>query len=190
MMNYKLSISALCVCLAQCIFAQDKTEKQILKDYALYTAEASEQTGQGNFVEAEALYRKALSTHPDGETAAYNFGTLYYENEKKENSALRYIEAVEATEDKSMRHKNYHNLGNLLMDKKDYASAVEAYKNALRNNPDDDETRYNLALAKKLLEKQQQEQNQRQDKNQQDKDKDKKEEQKDDQGGEGDQDKK
>jgi len=38
------------------------------------------------------------------------------------------------------------------MNQKNYAGAVEAYKNALRNNPKDDETRYNFALAKKMLE--------------------------------------
>ena len=50
------------------------------------------------------------------------------------------------------------------MKQKDYAKAVEAYKNALRNNPEDEETRYNYALAKELLEKEQ-EQQQNQDQN-------------------------
>jgi Ca-activated chloride channel family protein len=40
-----------------------------------------------------------------------------------------------------------------LMNEKNYSEAVEAYKNALRNNPTDDESRYNLALAKDMLEK-------------------------------------
>ena len=50
------------------------------------------------------------------------------------------------------KHSAFHNLGNSYMKKKDYAQAVEAYKNALRNNSADDETRYNYALAKKFLE--------------------------------------
>src|SRR5690606_11862131 len=52
------------------------------------------------------------------------------------------------------KHKIYHNLGNVFMNEKQYRAAVEAYKNALRNNPKDEETRYNLALAKKMLEEQ------------------------------------
>ena len=51
------------------------------------------------------------------------------------------------------KHKAYHNLGNTFMNDKKYQEAVESYKEALRNNPKDDETRYNLALAKDLLEK-------------------------------------
>ena len=50
-------------------------------------------------------------------------------------------------------HQAFHNLGNALMNQKEYSGAVEAYKNALRNNPSDDQSRYNLALAKDLLEK-------------------------------------
>lgn len=190
-MNCRFSFIFFFVGLVHLSFAQTKSEKKVIKEYNLYAAQAAEERSEGDFAQAEALYRKALSTKPDGEEAAYNFGNLYYENEKKNNSALRYIESVETTEDKSIRHKNYHNLGNLFMDKKDYANAVEAYKNALRNNPTDEETRYNLALAKKMKEKEQQE-NQGQDKNQQDKDKKEDKEDKKDQnkGGEGDQDKK
>ena len=61
-------------------------------------------------------------------------------------------------------------MGNFYMQKKEYEKAVEAYKNALRNNPADDETRYNYALAKELLEKEQQKQDQNQDDQQQDDD--------------------
>jgi len=189
--NYRVGLVFFLLGLVQFAFAQTNEEKKIIKEYKLYSAEAAEKIDKGEFASAEALYRKALSKNPDGEEAAYNFGNLYYENEKKENSALRYLESVETTEDKTIRHKNYHNLGNLLMDKKDYANAVEAYKNALRNNPTDEETRYNFALAKKMLEQEQQ-QNQGKDKNQQDKDKQKDKEDKKDEnkGGEGDQDKK
>ena len=51
-------------------------------------------------------------------------------------------------------------MGNVYMKQKDYAQAVQAFKNALRNNPMDEETRYNYALAKELLEKDNQNQDQ------------------------------
>jgi cytochrome c-type biogenesis protein CcmH/NrfG len=46
------------------------------------------------------------------------------------------------------KHRAFHNLGNVLWMKR-ITQAVEAYKNALRNDPSDEETRYNYALAKK-----------------------------------------
>ena len=59
---------------------------------------------------------------------------------------------------------------------------IEAYKESLRNNPKDDETRYNLALAQKLLkDQQQQQQNQNQDQQKQDQQQDKKDQNKDQQ---------
>ena len=60
------------------------------------------------------------------------------------------------------------------MQSKEYAKSVEAYKQSLRLNPKDDETRYNLALAQKLLHDQQNQQNE--DQNQESRTKDKKEE--------------
>ena len=72
--------------------------------------------------------------------------------------------------------QTYHNLGNIFMQKKDYGQSVEAYKQSLRINPYDDETRYNLALAQKLLKDQQQQQQ-----NQDQQDKDKKDEEKQEQ---------
>jgi tetratricopeptide (TPR) repeat protein len=185
-MRFKILIFFLSV--VQLANSQTKEESKILKEYNTYSALAAEEINKGDFAQAEALYRKALSKKPDGDEAAYNFGNLYFDNAKAENSAQRYLESVKATEDKSIKHRNYHNLGNLFMEKKDYANAVKAYKNALRNDPTDEETRYNLALAKKMQEKDQQNQGQDQNKDQQDKDK--KDKDKDNKGGEGDQEKK
>ena len=65
----------------------------------------------------------------------------------------RYQQAAGVAQSKAEKHKAFHNLGNTFMNAKQYQPAVEAYKNALRNNPTDEETRYNLALAKEMLEK-------------------------------------
>ena len=74
-------------------------------------------------------------------------------------------------------------MGGIFHSQKDYAKAVEAYKESLRNNPKDDETRYNLALAQKQLQDQQQnqDQNQDQDKQDQQKEQDKQQDQQKDQ---------
>ncbi|MGJ8683098.1 MAG: tetratricopeptide repeat protein [Nonlabens sp.] len=116
--------------------------------------QAQEFTKDGDFNQAEAQYRKASALKPDGAEASYNLGNLYYTNDKKYNSVENYKKAAEVATTKAEKHKIYHNLGNSFLENKQYKEAVEAYKNALRNDPTDDETRYNLALAK-----QEQEQN-------------------------------
>ena len=74
---------------------------------------------------------------------------------------------IETPEGKARLAEIYHNVGNIGMQSKEYAKSVEAYKQSLRLNPKDDETRYNLALAQKLLHDQQQQQDdKKQDKTQ------------------------
>ncbi|MDO8627759.1 MAG: tetratricopeptide repeat protein, partial [Candidatus Diapherotrites archaeon] len=69
--------------------------------------------------------------------------------------------------------KAYHNLGNSYLKQKEFEKSINAYKNALKKNMDDEETRYNLAYAQKMLKQQQEQQKQKQDKKDQQKDKDK-----------------
>ena len=184
-MKYRFLLSIIIVFIFHTCFSQEEKPERTEKLYQKFSAQAAEEINNGEFAEAEALYRKALNKKPDGDKAAFNFGNLYFENQKTKQSALRYIESAKASEDKTVKHKNFHNLGNLMMDEKNYAKAVEAYKNALRNNPNDEETRYNLALAKKKQEEQ------KNDGGGQDKNKDQNKEKKDkqddkDKGGEGD----
>lgn len=75
----------------------------------------------------------------------------------------------------------FHNLGNIQMKNKDYAKSIEAYKQSLRMNPKDEETRYNLALAQKLLNDQQQQNQDRQNQDQQQQQEQKEQEQNQDQ---------
>ena len=107
-----------------------------------------------DFTSAEADYRKALSKLRDNETASFNLGNTYYENENFEEALYRYQEVLEHAISKEDKHKTFHNIGNILMSQKRCKEAVEAYKNGLRLNPKDDETRYNYALAKECMENQ------------------------------------
>jgi tetratricopeptide (TPR) repeat protein len=79
------------------------------------------------------------------------FSSLF-ENENYDEAIQEYFKTQKNSELDLERHSAFHNLGNSYMKKKDYAQAVEAYKNALRSNSEDDETRYNYALAKEFLE--------------------------------------
>lgn len=107
-----------------------------------------------DFIEAEKKYRLAVSTKQNNATGSFNLGTAYYNSELYDEALLRNLEAVENSSSKPDKHKAYHNIGNILMQKKQCKEAVSAFKNALRNNPSDDESRYNLALAQECAKEQ------------------------------------
>lgn len=132
------------------------------------------------YVDAEVNYRKALEANPKSTVSMFNLGNTLAQQNKLQEAMEQYVGATKIEKDKSNLAQVYHNMGVIFQSQKDYAKAVEAYKESLRNNPKDDETRYNLALAQKLLENQQ---NENQDQNQDQENQDKKEDQenKDDQ---------
>lgn|SRR5690554_3091471 len=135
------------------IFSQSKEQRKEIRAAQNYLSEAQQSLQKEKFAEAEADFRQAISLNPKSEVAKYNLGTAYYEKEKNEEAMLRFHQAATTATTKSEKHKAFHNLGNTFMNAKKYQEAVAAYKDALRNNPHDDETRYNLALAKDMLEK-------------------------------------
>ena len=126
-----------------------------------------------NFKEAEKNYRTAIDDSSNDLRASFNLSNKYYSEGLYDEAISRQIEATMLANDKSEKHSAYHNLGNSLMKKEMCSEAVLAYKNALRNNPADDETRYNLALAKKCEEEQQNDDDENKgDEDKDDKDKD------------------
>lgn len=131
------------------------------------------------FVDAEVNYRKALEVNPKSTVSMYNLGNTLSQQQKFQDAMEQYVSASNIEKDKMKLAQIYHNMGVLFQAGKDYAKAVEAYKMSLRNNPADHETRYNLALAQKMLKDQQQNQ-QNQDQNQ-DKDQQQNQDQKQDQ---------
>ena len=112
---------------------------------------ANEEYSEKKFVEAEANYRISHSKFPRRTVAPFNLGNSIYKQNQNAEAKFAYAKAIENTKSRTQKHKIYHNLGNVFMNEKNYTNAVEAYKNALRNNPSDEETRYNYALAKKKL---------------------------------------
>lgn len=130
------------------------------------------------FVDAEVNYRKALEVNPQSTISMYNLGTTLSQNQKYKEAMEQYVAASKIEKNKNKLAHIYHNMGVLFQAGKNYAQAVEAYKLSLKNNPKDDETRYNLALAQKMLKDQQQDQNKDQNKDQK---KDQKKENKEDQ---------
>lgn len=102
-----------------------------------------------HYSQAEASYRIANSKDAKS-TADYNLGNTMYKQKLNKEAETAYLRAAQKATTKEAKHLAYHNLGNAYMKSKNYQAAEQAYKNALLNNPKDDETRYNYAVAKKM----------------------------------------
>ena len=121
---------------------------------------------------AETQYRKAISKNQKNPQAIYNLGCALLMQQKDSLAMVQFGNAAQLEPNHFRRSKSYHNMGVVMQNHREYAQAIEYYKMALRSNPQDNETRYNLALCKKLLKNNPQNQNNK-DKNNKDKNKDK-----------------
>lgn len=135
---------------------------------------------------AEINYRKSLEKNNKSLKGEFNLGDALYELEDYENAAKLFQDLGKKDIAPEQLAEIFHNLGNTFLETKKYQESIEAYKNALRRNPSDLDTKYNLEYARQKLEEQQKDQ-EKQDKDQdkekekkdQDKEKDKKDEQQD-----------
>ncbi len=131
----------------------------------------------GDYPNAEVSYRKAVEKNPKNPQAAFNLGNALMA-QKKDSAAVEQFQNASKLETNPLRKaQSFHNMGVICQSHKMYGEAIEAYKNALRLNPKDDETRYNLVLCKHQKQKQDQNQQNQQgsdDKKQDDKNKDQK----------------
>jgi tetratricopeptide (TPR) repeat protein len=152
-------IVALCLMGASFTFAQKAERKNVREGNKLYKKE--------KYTESEISYRKSLEVNPRSIEGTYNLGNSLYKQGKFPEAAEQYQLIAAQEKDPVKLAQVFHNLGNISMKNKQYDKSVQAYRQSLRLNPKDDETRYNLALAQKLLENQQ---NQDQSEEQQNKD--------------------
>ncbi len=182
------------------VFSQENEKKQleVVQQAQELVYEGNELALNDDYINAEMEYRKAISKQPNMAVGNYNLANSYYEKGNLEEALFRLEQAAKSATTKEEKYKAYHNIGNVLMQNKKCKEATEAFKNALRNNPSDEETRYNFALAKECAEEQQDKEDENKDENDENKDQeDKKEdpkenedEKKEDQEDEGDKDKK
>ena len=148
----------------QSTFAQDR--QSVRQGNKLYR--------QQGFDKAEVEYRKALAKNPRNTQAMYNLGCALMMQQKDSAAIVQFENAGKAETSAIRKAMSYHNMGFICQKHQMYGEAIQAYQESLRNNPNDDETRYNLALCKRLLKQQPNNQN----KNQENKDnKDKKDQQ-------------
>lgn len=126
-------------------FAQ--TDRQFVRDgNRLYHKKA--------YDKAEIMYRKAISKNPSNSQAIYNLGCALMMQSKDSAAVVQYQNAAKIEKNKQRLALAYHNIGVICQNHRMYGEAIKAYEQSLRNNPKDNETRYNLALCKKLQKQQ------------------------------------
>lgn len=151
----------LCLCWLGTFAQQER--KYVRLGNELYKAGKTQLAGE--------MYAIAVTKNNKSPEATFDLGSVLLKMDSLDKAAAVFNAAAQLTTDPLIKAKAYHNEGNAYMKAKKYEDAVTAYKNALKNNPKDEDTRYNLAYAQEMLKKDQQ--NQKNDKNQQNKDKDK-----------------
>ncbi len=118
------------------------------------------------YPEAELEYRKALEKEGNSFEARFNMADALFKQKKVDDAIEQFQAIASQAPDKEKKSEVYHNIGNGYFAKQELEKSIAAYKEALRNDPLDDETRYNLIVAQKMLEKQQNQQDQNKDQNQ------------------------
>ena len=147
-------VAATVILLLMAVGAQAQTDRQLIR-------QGNKQFRLGNAAEAEVSYRKAVEKNQRNPQANYNLGNALMQ-QRKDSLATAQLEKAAKLETNPLRRAlAYHNIGVICQQHQMFSEAIEAYKEALRNNPTDDETRYNLELCKR--QQKQQEQNQNQD---------------------------
>ncbi len=170
----KRKMTATFLLLMMVMSASAQTDRQ-------YVRQGNKQYRAGDYANAEVSYRKAIEKNPRNPQASFNLANSLMA-QKKDSAAVEQFQNAAKLETNPMRkYQAFHNMGVICQGHKMYGEAIEAYKNALRLNPEDDETRYNLVLCQHQKQKQDQnQQNQQQNQQNQQKD-DKKEQDKQDQ---------
>jgi Ca-activated chloride channel homolog len=126
--------------------------------------------GKQDYKKAEEMYKRALAADNKYGKASYNLGAAYYKQGKFDESAAQFEGVKSFTNNKDTVAKGLHNQGTAYLKAKKYDDAVKTLKSALKNNPNDEDTRYNLAYAMYQKKKEdQKKQNQKQNQNQEQK---------------------
>jgi len=127
---------------------------------------------EGDYKNAEASYRKSVEKNSQYDfQGRYNLANSLFMLKDYEGARNIYASLLQKNTDKAAQNKLYHNIGNTYLMEKKYQESIAAYKNALKNNPNDEDARYNLSYALKKLQQQQQNQNNKDQNKDQNKDK-------------------
>jgi tetratricopeptide (TPR) repeat protein len=144
----ELFILCLLLCISRIAYAQ--SERKFVRDgNKLYK--------EKRYSDAEVNYKKSLNVNKNSSTGQFNLGDAYYKQGKFEDAAQQF-QPLTSNRDlsKDEKAKAFHNLGNSFLQAKKYDESINAYKNALKINSKDNDTRYNLAYAQSMLQQQKQ----------------------------------
>lgn len=155
-MTRNILLASIFICCTLCGTAQQMTEQDYIRSGNKFYADSL-------FEKAEVEYRKALEINSASTDALYNLGNALFNQvaqtpAKAGESLDQYKTAAKLETDKARLAQIYHNMGVLLYLGEQYGESVAAYKESMRNNPHDDETRYNLAKAMYMNKQQEQQQ--------------------------------
>lgn len=118
---------------------------------------------KGNFDAASDEYKKVIGKKPDHPVAHFNMGTSLYKKGNFDSAMTHFQTAINGISDDKLKSKGYYNLGNTMLQKREYQKAIDAYKESLKANPGNEDARYNLSYARKMLQQQQQQQQKQND---------------------------
>lgn len=124
------------------------------RDARKFVREGNDFYSQKKYTDAAVSYKKGMEQTGSYYKAAHNLGNALLEQKNYKEAIPQFELAAKSAKSKKDKAASYHNIGNAQLAQKEFEKAIDAYKNSLRNNPSDDETRYNLALAKQKLQKQ------------------------------------
>lgn len=161
------------------LMAQGQNERKFVRRGNSYFMDGVSDTTRidtARFQKAEVEYRKALEKKPHDPKWNFNLGDALYKQMKFDESISNFDQIAQQANDPVEKARAYHNKGNSLLFNQKLDESIESYKEALRNNPNDIETKYNLAYAQRMKQQQQQQQQQNKD---QDQDQDGKDQNKD-----------
>ena len=147
---------------------ETENRKGSQQDFRSLIREGNRQYEDRKSVEAENSYRRALDIDDRSNLANFNLGNALYRQQKFEEAGKKFEEIAAGATDKMDRAHAYHNLGNSYLQQQKVQESIEAYKQALRNNPNDLDTKYNLSYALNLLKEQEQNQDNQNNQNNQD----------------------
>ena len=165
-MKIKLCISLLLLVI--CAHAQNPNK---------FIRQGNNAYSDSSYTAAEESYRKALSANQDAFNAAFNLADAIYKQENYVESSALFQGLTAKAESKEEKAMAYHNLGNSLLQEEKIEESIEAYKNALRNNPSDANTKHNLAFAQRMKQQQEENKEEQQEENKEEQQEENKEEQ-------------
>lgn len=140
-----IGTAMLCL-IASATFAQ-QPKKEVRQGNKLYKEQ--------KYKEAAEQYQKAVQKQPNYIPGLFNLGNTQYKQQQFEASRKVFEGTAQTATEKNEQAAAHYNIGNTYLEEKKYKEAVEAYKNALRKNPQDEQAKYNLSYALEMMKNQQ-----------------------------------